>query len=56
MVIAYGLLRYIKQNLCDDGFHNPTGALPVFHYVLPIKQLLSTLRLDLRKPGFHAQL
>ena len=42
LLIPYGLLGYFKQNSCDGNLPNFTGPLPVFHQVLPIRQLLAT--------------
>ena len=36
--IAYGLLRYFKQTLCDSGLPDPTGPLlHIFHHRLSYK-------------------
>ena len=48
LLIVDGLLRYFKQNLCDDGLLNSIGPLPIFYhrpsYMQKVKSKLSPIK------------
>ena len=60
LLIVYGLLRYSKQNSCDDSLPNLTGPLPVFHhkssYMQTAKSKLSLIKIHVIYVHVHNSL